>query len=504
MPCAGGSRGGGRDARRSYPPRSPGPGPSGGAVRAPAPRIGRVKRAALIGTVLWGLYQCFGNLGAANISSDEPVYLAAGWDYLHGDVSANLEHPPTAKYLIGLAQVLLGEGLLAGRIAAGAAAFLTGVVLWLWFRRELGPTLALVPAGLFLLLPRTAVGAGTRIDRLALLEPFMVLFAVAAMAAAWTWSRASPGRRSGWLIALAGALLALSVTSKLTTAVLAPVLLLPLLWSGSRARALRGGLALSVAFVVTGVLAYLPVHPVEAIRYLLEFQSEHNADGHLIEVAGTAYVFPPWWANLWFMVVGIGPAALAVLLLGTLLALLAPRRRALVLYLGAATLLLLVFHLAISSVALPHYYAAWAWLLCALAGVGIAEALRGGIVLPAPLARGVGAVLLAVSLVIAIATSAGIAQERPTGIARVADVLRERGLDGGLVLAQGMSSGVYVPYIGDRVTTDPSSAGIVAIAIERSARFPVDPRVYAYLESARPETVRLDDLTLVLVDGPLP
>lgn len=108
-----------------------------------------------------GLYQCFGNLGAANISSDEPVYLAAGWDYLHGDVSANLEHPPTAKYLIGLAQVLLGEGLLAGRIAAGAAAFLTGLVLWLWFRRELGPTLALVPAGLFLLLPRTAVGAGT-------------------------------------------------------------------------------------------------------------------------------------------------------------------------------------------------------------------------------------------------------------------------------------------------------------------------------------------------------
>ncbi|PPH13153.1 hypothetical protein C5C36_08665 [Rathayibacter sp. AY1G1] len=105
---------------------------------------------------------------------------------------------------------------------------------------------------------------------------------------------------------------------------------------------------------------------------------------------------------------------------------------------------------------------------------------------------------------IAIATSAGIAQERPTGIARVADVLRERGLDGGLVLAQGMSSGVYVPYLGDRVTTDPSSAGIVAIAIERSARFPVDPRVSAYLESARPETVRLDDLTLVLVDGPLP
>ncbi|AZZ49912.1 phospholipid carrier-dependent glycosyltransferase [Rathayibacter rathayi] len=304
--------------------------------------------------------------------------------------------------------------LLAGRIASSVAAFLTGVLLWLWFRSELGSTLALIPAGLFFLFPRTAVGAGTRIDRLALLEPFMVLFAVAAMAAAWTWSRASPSRRSGWLIALAGALLALSVTSKLTT----------------------------------GVLAYLPVHPVEAIRYLLDFPSEHNADGHLIEVVGFAYVFPPWWANLWFMLAGIGPVALAVLLLGTLLALLAPRCRALVLYFGGATLLLLVFHLVISAAARPHYYTAWAWLLCALAGIGIAEALRGGMVLPMPVARGSGAVLLAASVVVAIATSAGIAEERPTGIARVADVLRERGLDGGLVLAQGMSSGVYVPTSG--------------------------------------------------------
>ncbi|KZX21372.1 ArnT family glycosyltransferase [Rathayibacter tanaceti] len=460
--------------------------------------------AALIGTLLWGLYQCFGTLGAANISPDEPVYLAAGWDYLHGDVSANLEHPPTAKYLLGVAQMLLGEGLIAGRVAAGAATFLTGVVLWLWLRRELGVVLALIPAGLFLLFPRTVPGGATRIDRIALLEPFMVLFAVAAMAVAWSWSRASPGRRSGWLIALAGALFALSVTSKLTTAVLAPVFLLPLLRSGSRGRALRAAAAFAGAFVVTGVLAYLPVHPVEAIRYLLEFQSRHNAEGHLIDVAGSAFAFPPWWANLWFTLAGIGPPALSVLLLGTLLALLAPRRRALVLYLGGAALLLLVFHLVVSSVALPHYYAAWAWLLCALAGLGIAEALHGGILLPAPVARGAGAVLLAASIVVAAATSAGIAQERPTGIARVADVLRERGLDGGLVLVQGMSSGVYVPYIGDRVTTDPSSAGVVAIAIEASARYPVDPRVADYLESARPETLRLDDLTLVLVAGPLP
>lgn len=463
-----------------------------------------MKWAALIGTFLWGLYQCFGNAGAANVSSDEPVYLAAGWDYLHGDMSANLEHPPTAKYLIGLAQLLLGEGLLAGRIAAGAATFLTGVVLWFWLKRELGFVLALLPAGLFLLFPRTTAQGDTRIDRLALLEPFMVLFAVAAMAAAWEWARRrAAGGGGGRLIALAGALFALSVTSKLTTAVLAPVFVLPLLMAGGRRTAVRGFLAFSLAFAVTAVLAYLPVHPVEAIRYLLDFQSEHNADGHLIDVAGQAYQFPPWWANLWFTLTGIGPAALAILLVGCLLALVARRQRLLVAYLGGAAALLLVFHLVVSSVALPHYYEAWAWLLCALAGVGIAEALRDALALPRWIARPLGVLLVGASVVVAAATSAGIADERPTGVARVAGVLHERGLDGGLVLMQGMSSGVYAPYLGDRYTTDPGSAGIVAIAIERSARFPVDPRVEEYL-ATDPEVLQLDGLELVLTDGPLP
>ncbi|MCM6762434.1 glycosyltransferase family 39 protein [Rathayibacter sp. ZW T2_19] len=466
-----------------------------------------MKWAALLVTALWGLLQCFGNVGAANISSDEPVYLSAGWEYLHGDVSANLEHPPTAKYVLGLAQLLLGEGLVAGRLAAGAATFLTGAILWFWLKRELGPVLALIPAGLFLLFPRTTPTGVSRIDRFALLEPFMILFAVAAMAAAWAWARRDAIRPRPWLMPLAGALLALSVTSKLTTLVLAPVILIPLLMVGSRSlrRALIGAAGFSAAFVAAAVLAYLPVHPVEAIRYLVEFQSEHNADGHLIDVAGGAYLFPPWWANLWFTAVGLGPAALAVLIAGGVLALLAPERRALVLYLGSATALLLVFHLLISSVALPHYYAAWAWLLCAIAGVGVAEALRGGVVLPRRVARPIALLLVAASAVIAAVGSVGVLQERPSGVALVADALRERGLDEGLVLVQGMSSGVYAPYLGDRFTTDPDSEGVVAIAIQESARFPVVPEVEEYLagRGAADEVLRLDDVELVITRGPL-
>ncbi|PPG88279.1 hypothetical protein C5C00_12210 [Rathayibacter rathayi] len=52
--------------------------------------------------------------------------------------------------------------LLAGRIASSVAAFLTGVLLWLWFRSELGSTLALIPAGLFLLFPLPAHRRGRR------------------------------------------------------------------------------------------------------------------------------------------------------------------------------------------------------------------------------------------------------------------------------------------------------------------------------------------------------
>jgi 4-amino-4-deoxy-L-arabinose transferase-like glycosyltransferase len=466
-----------------------------------------MKWAALLVTALWGLLQCFGNVGAANVGSDEPVYLSAGWQYLHGDVSANLEHPPTAKYVLGLAQLLLGEGLVAGRLAAGAATFLTGAILWFWLKRELGFVLALIPAGLFLLFPRTTPTGTGRIDRFALLEPFMILFAVAAMAAAWAWARRDATRPRPWLMPLAGVLLALSVTSKLTTLVLAPVVLIPLLMVGGRSvrRALIGAAGFSAAFVVAAVLAYLPVHPVEAITYLIDFQTEHNADGHLIDVAGRAYLFPPWWANLWFTAVGIGPAALAVLLAGGILALLAPQRRALVLYLGSATSLLLVFHLLISSVALPHYYAAWAWLLCALAGVGIAEALRGGVALPRRVARPAGLLLVAASAVIAVVGSVGVLQERPSGVALVAGALRERGLEQGLVLVQGMSSGVYAPYLADRFTTDPEAEGIVAIAIQESARFPVAPEVEDYLAGAGAddEVLRLDDLELVITRGPL-
>ena len=43
---------------------------------------GAARAAAVLATLLWALWQCFGNLGAANISSDEPVYLSAGWSYL--------------------------------------------------------------------------------------------------------------------------------------------------------------------------------------------------------------------------------------------------------------------------------------------------------------------------------------------------------------------------------------------------------------------------------------
>lgn len=63
--------------------------------------------------VIAALYQCFWNLAGSNITGDENIYLQSGWQYVHGDFTANREHPPT-----------IGDGLCRlgfGRILPGPA-----------------------------------------------------------------------------------------------------------------------------------------------------------------------------------------------------------------------------------------------------------------------------------------------------------------------------------------------------------------------------------------------
>ncbi|WP_424468089.1 hypothetical protein [Pseudoclavibacter helvolus] len=116
------------------------------------------------------------------------------------------------------------------------------------------------------------------------------------------------------------------------------------------------------------VALYWPVDMVAAITYMLEMQSEHNEVGHMVAVAGEVTATPPWWSNLWYMLVGMGAPALVVVGVGSVAALVVARPSRLVLFLSTGLGALLAFHLFGSNVALSHYYTAWFWLMCDVSG----------------------------------------------------------------------------------------------------------------------------------------
>ncbi|MFB2599288.1 glycosyltransferase family 39 protein [Herbiconiux sp. P17] len=474
-------------------------------VRHQAQRVRRWPELLVgLAILVWGVYQSFWNIAAANLNADEPTYLQAGWNYLHGDFSSNLEHPPTAKFLIGLAQVAFGEGALAPRLLVGIIGLLGAVIIYFWLRLEVGWIGAAAAAGFWIVLPHGVEG-DVRLDRFAVLEPFMVFFAIAAFAAAWMWFRT----RSWWWLVLSAIAMALSVTSKVSTVVLLPaILLLPLLEKRWRDTIL-GGIGYLAVFAAVFVVVYLPLGLVSSVRYMLEYQWAHAETGHSVVVAGVVTSTPPWWANLLFSVEGMGIAASIVLGVGAVAAFFGQRIR-LPLFLGSAVVLLWIFYLGISTVALKHYYYAWVWLFCALAGIGIAALIGrptdapGGVRArsrPALLAtRAVAAALIALAVVSGFGASAAVAAIRPSGVALVAPALAERGVTDGRIFAAGLAPWEYIPYFEERHTTDPADPDITVYAVKQSPRFPVDPSVKALLADHASEfdVVVLDDVTLYI------
>ncbi|MFB2599566.1 ArnT family glycosyltransferase [Herbiconiux sp. P17] len=452
---------------------------------------------ALVG--LWAVFQAFGNLGAANYNADEPGYVAVGWAYVHGDFSANTEHPPTAKLLMGVAQLVFGPGVISARIAVGLCVLAGGAILFAWLRPEIGWIGALCAAGAWLLLPH-GVANEVRIDRFGLLDPFMVVFAIAAFAAGWWWFRRGSW---GWLC-VSAVCMGLSVTSKLPSVVMIPaILLLPLLERPTRpsptaARRVRtvilSALLYSAILTAVVVVVYLPAGLERSLGSMIRFQLAHGEAGHLVVVGGVATTHPPWWANLLFSVEGMGIAATAVLAVGAVAAFLG-RPGALPLCLGIAVLLEWVFQFVVSSVALPHYYYAWVWPLGALFGVGTARLLRAG-------TRTVARVVVVASVVVALgaaaSASATIATDRARDMALVLPALDRLGVGSGGILVAGMADWEYQPYLDGREVTTPGTPGVVAVATKRSLRFPIDPAVRALLDApgSRFLHLELDDVTL--------
>ncbi|QSB23825.1 phospholipid carrier-dependent glycosyltransferase [Curtobacterium sp. 24E2] len=453
--------------------------------------------------VVAALVFAYWHVGRQRVDVDEDVYVVSGWEYLHGVFIRNLEHPPTAKYLFGLAEVVLGApGPLGPRYVAATASFGTGLIFFLWFRRSVGFWAALITAALWWLTPRAngiawsdpGSGVATRMDRTALLEPVMVFFAVAAMYAAWRWINGSDRRRWFWASA-SGLLLALSVTSKVTSAVLViAIIALPILfrrWSDL----LTGGLIAAGTFVIAFVLLYAPVGFERGFLHMLQFQTEHSTTGHTIELLGREYQFAPWWANFVYFSQGTSRWIVLVLIIG-LVAAFVFRPDRLVAYLSIGLGVQVAF-LTSSDVALAHYYYAWMPLLIALAGVGFG---RAGWPARSPGRRqatlrvaGVGLVLLlAVAPVVRL--GAAVAHARPAGIARLDAELRARGVDGGTILFGGYNFVAWKPYFFPRGTWEPDADDITAVVQGVDSRFPMKPGVSSFLRAHR------DDLEYFTVD----
>lgn len=452
--------------------------------------------------MLAGAVITFWNVGQANPNSDERIYVDAGWAYVHGDLDLNLEHPPTAKLLFGLAQLVGGQGILGPRILVGMLVLGAAAIIWVWMRAEIGAALALIPVAFWLLLPRGLPNDSPRIDRYALLDPVMAFFLIAALWAAWRWYRSM----AWWWIAIAGAAFGLAVSSKVSAAIASVGFLVLLSASRSIARTLRD-VALFVAAAASVFFTVLaPFGIISTITYMLAFQGAHNANGHLIELPGLVTAFQPWWANLWFNLDAVGPIAAVVLGVGVIAGITIGRPVRLVVYLAVGGGALLAFHLFGSNVALAHYYYTWTPYVIVIAGLGIANLVAPGEASRTSLGRAVGYVAIGLTLIAGIRVGAFSLQDGPRGLARAVEVLHDDPAPDGQILVGGVTDYEYEMHFGDRGVSSVSEGDdIRAIAVRHSTRFPLSPELHAFVTNPPPGVAiwDLDDIRVIAFDGTL-
>ncbi len=331
--------------------------------------------AAVTAVGLLGVFSAFWRLDRSDWKLDEHAYAQAGWVLVHDGLDPNLGHPPLAKLLFGVSQVLLGRNLAAVRTVSAVGFLVSMAVLFVFGRRVAGWWTGVVAAGLFAVVPRSMVVGGwsvadLRIDRYGLLEAVAGTLVLVGLWLGWRWIVTGSWR---WA-AGAGAAIGLAGASKLNAlVVLVPVVAVGVAYAWGRARLAAEALlvvgAAAVAFLVP--FAVFGSRALDQVSQTLRFPAERAEGGHLLVLGSDVYVRSPWWAHLKYQLDADGPLLVAALLVGLGCVVLS-RRRLVVVYLLAATASLVVSAMA-SPVALPHYRAIWTAPLVLLVAIGLTE-----------------------------------------------------------------------------------------------------------------------------------
>ncbi len=438
-------------------------------------------------------------LGTATALLDELTYQQSGIEALRGNLTTNAS-PYLARHLFGVAQLVIGEGLLAARLVSALASILTGLVLYGLARRLAGWWAGVGALVLWSVLPqatRAPDGSLTmvKLGRSALLEPVMALFVILSLALCWRWLR--DGRTSTAL--LTGAALGAGVASKPTAALVLPVLVVCVIVHRGLSRRLAAQIVgLGAAALVVVAASYLPLgtEAPGAVSDLVEYQAgEHADDGHPVIVAGTVYDRAPWWAHAWWQWRSLGTAAAIALGLAALAALrwLPPTATGLLAGSIAVPAAYLSFFAAFG---LPHYLHLWQPALVLLGALGIAALVeRGGGM------RLVGGTLALVLALVGVQTLATVATTERRGYGAVGDLLEDEDLVASSVVVWGQTlvTEAYLP--GAELVLLPAQASkpILAVIVDpgtvaRDSR----PDVEAYLaaEGDRLVEVQVDHLTV--------
>ncbi|MCU1655880.1 MAG: phospholipid carrier-dependent glycosyltransferase [Pseudonocardiales bacterium] len=476
----------------------------GGLRFAPVYAWARTARAFPIGVVVafWTVFQNFWNLSRPSSLVDEVGYARSGAWYMHHGMPSsvfggrlpailNLEHPPLAKLMFGLAQIVFGSAsITSDRIVAATCTVAAAAIAAVWIARIAGPWTGLLAGALIGLLPMSVTPQLVRFGRDGMLDPVACAFVVAYLAILWEWWRQPARTRRAWVLAaLGGAAVGLATASK-ENGFLAAVVPIVLVVAVARGAAAVRALQALTAVVVAGAVfmaSYLPLgDPISGIRYLVHFQTRHSAAGHIVFVDGHYTLHQPWWANFWFAEQGLGaPATVAVL--GTAIAAVVLRRDQIVAWCLAALVGPVVFHCVLASVTLPFYWAMWMPPLLVLSALGVVELVRrasaaswpGVVRLGSVAAAVAAAVLFAVAGVGQTGTVATLRREGPDAVPAVRATLHLSGT----VLIAGLTSlavSDYVPSAQGRIPASLAEVDTIVLGRGRPAcRAPSDPAIRA-------------------------